>query len=63
MSLAPKEQQALAEIEDSLRKSDPVLATMLTTFTVPSSGSRMSRRKACPCGDCRPNASSRWRSP
>lgn len=35
MSLAPKERRALAGIEEALRRSDPRLATMLTTFTMP----------------------------
>lgn len=34
MGLAPKEQRALAGIEDALRRSDPRLGTMLATFTV-----------------------------
>lgn len=35
MSLAPREKRALARIEDSLRSTDPELATMLARFTVP----------------------------
>lgn len=35
MSLPPGEQRALAGIEDTLRRSDPRLAAMLTTFTPP----------------------------
>jgi hypothetical protein len=35
MSLAPAERQALARIEDSLRRSDPRLASMLTKFRLP----------------------------
>lgn len=35
MSLAPAERQALARIEDSLRRSDPRLASMLTRFRLP----------------------------
>lgn len=35
MSLAPAERQALARIEDSLRRSDPRLASMLTQFRLP----------------------------
>jgi hypothetical protein len=35
MTLAPGERLALARIEDALRYSDPRLATMLTTFTLP----------------------------
>lgn len=37
MSLAPREQQVLARIEDSFRSTDPWLATMLATFTVATS--------------------------
>jgi hypothetical protein len=37
MSLAPREQQALARIEDSFRSTDPSLATMLADFTVATS--------------------------
>ena len=36
MSLAPRERQALAGIENSLSSSDPRLATMLATFTLPA---------------------------
>jgi hypothetical protein len=43
VSLAPHEQQALARIEDSLAGSDPRLATMLATFTLPVAG-RMAAR-------------------
>ena|SRR5487761_509304 len=53
MSLAPKEQRALAGIEDSLSRSDPRLATMLATFTVPSSRGRIPRWKALPPGRSR----------
>jgi hypothetical protein len=35
MSLAPGERLALAWIEDALRYSDPRLAAMLATFTLP----------------------------
>ena len=35
MSLAPNERRALAGIENALRSSDPRLAAMLATFTVP----------------------------
>jgi Protein of unknown function (DUF3040) len=35
MSLPPGEQRALAGIENALRRSDPRLAAMLTTFTPP----------------------------
>jgi len=35
MSLAPGERLALARIEDALRYSDPRLAAMLSTFTLP----------------------------
>lgn len=37
MSLAPAERQALARIEDALRRSDPRLASMLTQFRLPLS--------------------------
>jgi hypothetical protein len=37
MSLAPGERRALATIEDSLSRSDPQLARMLTRFTMPAS--------------------------
>lgn len=36
MSLAPHERRALASIEESLGSSDPRLAAMLATFTLPS---------------------------
>jgi hypothetical protein len=36
MSLAPKEQRLLARIEHSLRSTDPRLARMLSTFTLPA---------------------------
>lgn len=45
MSLAPGERQALASIEDSLCRSDPRLATMLVTFTLPACRGRTPRRK------------------
>jgi hypothetical protein len=35
MSLAPGEQRALTRIEEDLRRSDPRLAAMLATFTLP----------------------------
>lgn len=35
MDLAPHEKRVLASIENSLRSTDPALATMLTRFTVP----------------------------
>ena len=38
MSLLPNEQRALAAIEDSLLDSDPGLAAMLATFTLPPAG-------------------------
>lgn len=38
MSLVPSEREVLARIEDSLRSSDPRLATMLTTFSLPGYG-------------------------
>ena len=53
MSLAPKEQRALAGIEDSLCRSDPRLATMLATFTVRSSRGRIPRWKGLPPGRLR----------
>jgi hypothetical protein len=37
MSLAPAERRALDGIEDSLRRSDPRLARMLTRFSLPLS--------------------------
>jgi hypothetical protein len=43
MSLAPREQWALARIEHSLARSDPRLATMLATFTLPFAGRVMVR--------------------
>jgi hypothetical protein len=36
MSLVPREQRVLARIEHSLRSSDPRLAHMLATFTLPA---------------------------
>jgi len=36
MSLVPREQRVLAKIEHSLRISDPRLAHMLATFTLPA---------------------------
>jgi hypothetical protein len=36
MSLRPREQRVLAKIEHSLRISDPRLAHMLSTFTLPA---------------------------
>jgi hypothetical protein len=36
MSLAPREQRVLAKIEHSLRSSDPRLASMLASFTLPA---------------------------
>jgi hypothetical protein len=36
MSLAPREQHLLARIEHSLRSTDPGLARMLATFTLPA---------------------------
>jgi hypothetical protein len=36
MSLAPREQRVLAKIEHSLRSSDPRLAHMLATFSLPA---------------------------
>jgi hypothetical protein len=45
MSLAPHERRALASIEDSLGGSDPRLATMLATFTLPSLRSELSGGK------------------
>jgi hypothetical protein len=52
MSLAPHERRALASIEESLGSSDPRLAAMLATFTLPSlrngfpGGKRLIRRIA-----------------
>lgn len=43
MSLAPRDRQALARIEDSLRSTDPRLAAMLTTFTVITSHRKIPR--------------------
>jgi hypothetical protein len=37
MSLAPHERQALNRIESAMYQTDPVLATMLSTFKVPRS--------------------------
>jgi Protein of unknown function (DUF3040) len=36
MSLAPREQRVLVRIEHALRRSDPRLAHMLATFTLPA---------------------------
>jgi hypothetical protein len=36
MSLVPREQRVLAKIEHSLRSTDPRLAHMLATFTLPA---------------------------
>jgi hypothetical protein len=36
MSLAPREQRLLVKIEHALRSSDPRLAHMLATFTLPA---------------------------
>jgi Protein of unknown function (DUF3040) len=53
MSLAPDEKRALALIENSLRSTDPVLATMLARFTVPGQwkirrqGSRWQQTMLC----------------
>lgn len=43
MSLAPYEQRALAGIEATLRSSDPRLAALLATLTVPASRGRIPR--------------------
>lgn len=51
MSLAPGERLALARIEDALRYSDPRLAAMLATLTLPRSlrlrirGERLARSR------------------
>lgn len=44
MSLTPAEQRALARIEDLLRGSDPGLAAMLATFTLPGFGAKVAAR-------------------
>lgn len=46
MNLAPHEKRILASIEDSLRGTDPALAAMLASFTVP--GWRKTRRRGLP---------------
>jgi hypothetical protein len=46
MSLLPSEQRALAAIEVSLRASDPKLAAMLATFTLPPTARLTSRAMA-----------------
>ena len=45
MSLSPKEQQALASIEDGLVGSDPKLASLLATFARLASGEEMPVRE------------------
>ena len=45
MSLSPKEQQALASIEDGLVGSDPKLAALLATFARLASGEEMPVRE------------------
>lgn len=45
MSLAPREQRALARIEHALRVSDPRLAARLATFTALTSGGTVPRWK------------------
>src|SRR5215472_17973357 len=45
MSLTPKEQQALASIEDGLVGSDPKLASLLATFARLASGEDMPVRE------------------
>ena len=45
MSLSPKEQQALASIEDGLAGSDPKLASLLATFARLASGEEMPVRE------------------
>ena len=45
MSLSPKEQQALASIEDGLAGSDPKLASLLATFARLASGEDMPVRE------------------
>src|SRR5215467_7013959 len=44
-SLSPKEQQALASIEDGLAGSDPKLASLLATFARLASGEEMPVRE------------------
>ena len=46
MSLAPSERQALATIEDSLRRTDPRLAAKLATFNVLVTRRRFRRWKS-----------------
>jgi hypothetical protein len=41
MSLAPRERRTLASMEDSLCASDPRLAAMLATFTLPGRRTRL----------------------
>jgi hypothetical protein len=41
MSLAPNEHRVLTQIEDSLRRSDPKLAAMLTSFNRTASGEKI----------------------
>src|SRR5260370_10198293 len=45
MSLSPKEQQALASMEDGLAGSDPQLASLLATFARLASGEEMPVRE------------------
>jgi hypothetical protein len=45
MSLSPKEQQALASMEDGLAGSDPKLASLLATFARLASGEEMPVRE------------------
>src|SRR5215813_5122443 len=45
MSISPKEQQALASIEDGLAGSDPKLASLLATFTRLASDEKMPVRE------------------
>src|SRR5262249_495098 len=45
MSISPKEQQALASIEDGLAGSDPKLASLLATFTRLASDEEMPVRE------------------
>jgi len=45
MSLSPKEQQALAAMEDGLAGADPTLASLLATFARLASGEEMPARE------------------
>ena len=45
MSLAPSERQALATIENSLRRTDPRLAAVMTVFTILATRRKIPRWK------------------